>query len=458
VKHEAASLQRERLNIGRVALRVGLPAFFVGAVALGVAAWVAFANPAAEGGLSDITTHFFHAYLAAYVFFVAITLGAMAFVMIQHMTRAGWSVTVRRVAEGLGLNMFLLVLLALPFFIQVNGVDGVHRLFPHWFMPLGKQQDPVLLAKGGYLNPYAFAIRMGVYFVFWCLLAWFWAERSAQQDRRRRIRMTWWLEWVSTPAMILFGFSLTAFIVDWVMMLQPHWFSSIFGVYFFAGCMLAGLSAIVLLLVTLQNRGLIGSAVNEEHYHDLGKLMFAFTFFWGYIAFSQYMLMWYANLPEETQFYIPRQWGSWASVGILLLIVHLVIPFAGLLSREVKRRPVVLAFWAVWALGACAVDVCWLVLPAQWINRVGEVAGTGANLPAALAKVSDLHNVYGVKGDELAAAIQFPLTAGPMLVTALCFVGIGGLYIGSTMMALRGKPLVPVADPRLGESLAFENS
>ncbi len=141
-----------------------------------------------------------------------------------------------------------------------------------------------------------------------------------------------------------------------------------------------------------------------------------------------------------------------------MLIVHLVIPFAGLLPRGFKRRPGVLAFWAVWSLAACAVDVCWMVLPAQWINRVGEVAGAGENLPQAFATVSDLHNVYGVKGDELAAAIQFPLTVGPMLVTMLCFVGIGGLYIGSTMMALRGKPLVPVADPRLDESLAFENS
>ena len=458
MKHAAAHLQMDRLKVGPAAFRVGVPAFLVGAFALGIAARVAFSGSAAADELSDMTTHFFHAYLAAYVFFVAITLGAMAFVMIQHMTRAGWSVTVRRVAEGLGLNVFLLVVLVLPFFVKVNGVDGVHRLFPHWFMPLEQQHDAVLRAKGGYLTPAAFAIRMGVYFVFWCVLAWFLAERSAQQDRRRRIRMTFWLERISTPAMILFGFSLTAFIVDWVMALQPHWFSSIFGIYFFAGCMLSALSTIVLLLVTLQNRGLIGDAVNEEHYHDLGKLMFAFTFFWGYIAFSQYMLMWYANLPEETQFYIPRQWGGWASVGLLLLIVHLVIPFAGMLPRGVKRRPGVLAFWAVWSLAACAVDMCWMVLPAQWINRVGEVAGTGENLPQALAKVSDLHNVYGVKGDELAAAIQFPLTAGPMLVTALCFVGIGGLYIGSTMMALRGKPLVPVADPRLNESLAFENS
>jgi hypothetical protein len=463
LEHSVATLQPEKLKIGTVALRLGLPGFLVGAIALVAAAWVSFSNAgtveagASVGDFSDLTTHFFHAYLAAYVFYVSISLGALAFVMIQHLTRAGWSVTVRRVAEGLGLNMFLLVPLAMPFFIKVNGIDGAHRLFPHWFMPLDVQHDATLLAKGGYLNPQAFAIRMGVYFVFWGLLAWYLAERSARQDRSGSPRLTLWLERLSAPAIILFAFSLTAFIVDWVMALQPHWFSSIFGVYYFAGCMLSALSAIVLLLLTLQKRGLIGDAVNEEHYHDLGKLMFAFTFFWGYIAFSQYMLIWYSNMPEETQFYIPRQWGPWASVSILLLIVHLVIPFAGLMSRGGKRRPGILAFWAVWSLAACALDICWLVLPNEWINRLGEWAG-GQEGSAAVAQLSDRYNVYSVKGAQLAQAVQFPLTPQPLVITALCFIGIGGLYVGSTMLALRGKALVPLHDPRLNESLAFENS
>ena len=124
--------------------------------------------------------------------------------------------------------------------------------------------------------------------------------------------------------MILFGFSLTAFAFDWIMALNPHWFSTIFGVYYFAGALLSALSAIVLLSLALQKRGLIGDVVNHEHYHDLGKLMFAFTFFWGYIAFAQYMLIWYANLPEETQFYIPRQIGYWCA----LITTALVLLFA----------------------------------------------------------------------------------------------------------------------------------
>ena len=158
---------------------------------------------------------------------------------------------------------------------------------------------------------------------------------------------------LSAPVILLFGFSLTGFVFDWIMSLNPHWFSTIFGVYFFAGCMLSALSAIVLLSLTLKQRGLIGGAINHDHYHDLGKLMFAFTFFWGYIAFSQYMLIWYANLPEETQFYSPRLIGNWTVITLVLLFVHLLIPFPGLLSRHVKRKNSVIAFWAVWSLCAC---------------------------------------------------------------------------------------------------------
>ncbi len=455
--HEQATLQPEKLAIGGVAFRLGVPALLVGAGALVAAAWVSFATPAA-GEARDLTTHFFHAYLAAYVFFMAITLGAMAFVMIQHLTRAGWSVVVRRVAEGMALNVFLLVILAVPFFVKVHGVDGVHRLFPHWFVARAEQHDALLLAKRGYLNPQFFALRMGVYFVVWCGLAWFYAGQSARQDENGDPKATLRMERVSIPAMLFFAFSMTAFVVDWVMALNPHWFSSIFGVYFFATCMLAGLSGMVLLLIALQKRGLMGRAVTQEHYHDLGKLMFAFTFFWGYIAFSQYMLIWYANMPEETQFYIPRQWERWAGVSLLLLIVHLLIPFLGLLSRHVKRKNGVLAFWAVWSLGACVLDVCWLVLPNQWINQVPALAGDEHMLlPQAMARVGDVYDVYRVANPELAAVVNYPLTALPMVVTGLCFVGMGGLYVFSTMLALRGKSLVPTGDPRLAESLGFEN-
>ena len=324
--------------------------------------------------------------------------------------------------------------------------------------------DDVLLAKSGFLNPKAFAICIGVSLVGWCAIAWYFASQSAKQDQTGDPAISVRLELLAKPAMIFFGFSMTAFIIYWVMSLNAHWFSTMFGVYFFAGCMLSAFSSIVLLTLALQKRGLIGKAVGHEHFHDLGKWMFAFTFFWGYIAFSQYMLIWYANLPEETQFYIPRQFEGWVVVSLMLLIVHLLIPFPGLLSRHVKRSNKVLAFWAVWSLCACAVDIFWLVIPNQWINKLPHEAAamTPAGNPEmfltkALEIVSDPQDVYHVKGEHLKELVNYPLTATPMLITVLCFIGFGGLYLFSTMLALRGKSLVPTRDPRLNEALAFEN-
>jgi hypothetical protein len=310
---------------------------------------------------------------------------------------------------------------------------------------------------------------MGIYFLFWCLLAWFYAAKSAEQDKNGDSNLSKRMEFVSFPSIILFGFSLTAFAFDWIMSLNAHWFSTIFGVYYFAGALLSALAAIVLLALLLQKNGLIGNAVNKEHYHDLGKLMFAFTFFWGYIAFAQYMLIWYANMPEETQFFSPRQWEHWASVSLLLLVVHFLIPFPGLLSRHMKRGNKVLAFWAVWTICACAVDQYWLVMPNEWIRKLPGIAAKMPNatgdehmyLPNAMTAFVTPHDVYHLNSAAVAAGardlINFPLMPLPLLITFLCFAGIGGLYVFSTMMALRGKAVVPMRDPKLNEALAFEN-
>jgi hypothetical protein len=176
------------------------------------------------------------------------------------------------------------------------------------------------------------------------------------------------------------------------------------------------------------------------------------------------MLIWYANLPEETQFYIPRQFRPWVSISLMLLIVHLLIPFPGLLSRHVKRKNRILAFWAVWSLCACALDQFWLIIPNQWINRIPAVvtgdSHTAMPLQAALPEIAESqHNIYNLKPQfaDFAAQVNFPLQVEPLLLTALCFIGIGGLYLFSTMLALRNRPLVPLKDPRLQDSLAFEN-
>ena len=444
---QTVTLQQSKLFLGAAGARIGAGGGLVGLFALATAAYF---------GLSGdlMRKHFFHSYLFAYVLFLSLSLGALFFVLLHHLTRAGWSVTVRRIAEALSMNIFLMAILALPL------LSGLHELF-HWTHPEAVEADPILQGKSPYLNMPFFLLRLAGYFAFWCFMAWFYRSQSVRQDSTGDPRHSLNMEKLSAPGMILFGFSITFFFFDWVMGLNAHWFSTIFGVYFFAGCALGGISLTVLIALWLRQRGLVGPVINNEHYQDLGKLMFAFTFFWGYIAFSQYMLIWYSNMPEETQFYIPRQLGVWGVMAIVLVFVHLLIPFPGLLSRHVKRRNALLAFWAVWSICAHALDMYWLIIPAQWINEIPERVGNSHMLlPNALPKLIDsTRNVYMLSPQYAGFSQRIDFAFGPrsLLVTAACLVGIGGLYLFTTMLALRGCALVPLKDPRLAESLKFEN-
>jgi hypothetical protein len=262
--------------------------------------------------------------------------------------------------------------------------------------------------------------------------------------------------------MIAFALTVTFASIDLLMSLNPHWFSTIFGVYFFTGCVLAGLISIALLAFWLQANGRLGNAVSKEHYHDLGKLAFAFVFFWGYIAFSQYLLIWYANLPEETQFYMPRQIGPWAFVSILLVLCHLFIPFVGLLSRHAKRRRIVLAFWAIWLLAAHWLDLFWLIMPSVFIQKIPQAVGLApdAPLPEALKLLlASPQSVYQVaeKHQAFMSVIESPLQPSALFVVLGMTAWMGGLYLINTARLLNKAPLIPVGDPRLAESLAFEN-
>lgn len=401
---------------------------------------------------------FYHAYLVAFLFFLGITLGAIFFVLLHHLTRAGWSVTVRRLAEGLAGNIYLMLLLALPL------LAGLHELY-EWIEPEFVSGDHILRGKSAYLNEHALLLRLGLYFGVWIFLAWFFRSRSIRQDKTGDARLSKVLEKVSAPGMIALGFTLSFAMFDLVMALNPHWFSTIFGVYMFAGMVLSFLAVVTLLALWLQRVGRVRQTITHEHYHDLGKMTFAFTFFWGYIAFSQYMLIWYANMPEETQFFIPRQLGFWAVVGLILAACHLAIPFGGLLSRHAKRKLAIFSFWAVWLLLAHLLDLYWLVMPNLFIRQIPELVAKqtgekGLGLPEALSRlvVSNQH-VYQLHPDFAAfgAQVNLPLSPACLLLTASLVAGMGGLYIISTAWCLRRAALIPLKDPRLPEALAFEN-
>jgi hypothetical protein len=452
-------LHSDAFRLGPLAGRMTMPGIVLAVVGFGVAVVVGLRSliglipPPEPLSLFFVLSLFFHSYLVAYVFYLSITLGALFFVLLHHLSRAGWSVTLRRVAEALSANMLLMAVLFLPL------LDGMQYVY-EWSRPLGERLP--LGAKAAYLNPSAFTARFAIYFIVWCGLASFFRNRSIRQDQSGDVGLTLSMERLSAPGMIAFAVSITLCAVDLLMSLNPNWASTMIGVYFFAGVVLSGLVVITLLARWLQAGGRLAGAVTVEHYHDLGKLTFAFVFFWGYIAFSQYMLIWYANMPEETQFYMPRQIGPWMWVSLALVAFHLLIPFVALLSRSAKRQLGVLTFWAVWLLVAHLFDLFWLVMPNTFIQKIPAAIGEpNTPLPEALKHLlASNQSVYQVaeRHADFMAAVKAPLEAPSLLVLVALVLGMGGLYVANTARALRTASLVPLQDPRLNESLAFENS
>jgi hypothetical protein len=379
-----------------------------GAFGIGLVAFLASLALAAttEEGMR----RFYFAYLLNYAYFLSIVLGGLCFVLIQHVTKAGWSVVVRRVAEGFAMAIPIFIPLALPL------VFGIHDLY-HWSHADAVAHDPILQGKAAYLNTSAFVARLVVYFALWTIIARTFAMCSIAQDasgdKDETLKMQRW----SGFAIVIFGITITFAGIDLLMSLDPHWFSSIFGVYFFAGAMVGFLAAFILALHALQSAGLMRHVVTIEHYHDIGKLLFGFLAFWAYIAYSQYMLIWYSNMPEETGWFLRRITGGWDAVSVVLVLVHFLIPFVLLMSRNVKRRVRLLAPMAVWMLVAHWIDLFWLVMPE--FDR---------------------------------ARLTFHV------IDITVFVALGGIVIGGILFGLRNRSLIPERDPRLEESLNFENA
>jgi hypothetical protein len=396
-------LRQEELKLGPLAARGTL---ICGAVALvGLLATVAVGLTVDHGA-----ERFFRSYLVNFMFFLSLGLGALFFVLVSHLVRAGWGVVVRRLAEAMAATLAPMALL--------GGVllFGLHELY-EWTHAEVVAHDTLLQHKSPYLNTPFFVGRLIFYFVIWNLIAWYFRGRSLRQDRTRDPGLTVEMERVAAPAMIFYAMTVTFAAFDLMMSLYPHWYSTIYGVYFFAGTVLSFFSLVPLMVFVLQRRGKLTEVVGIAHYHDMGKLMFAFVVFWAYIAFSQFMLFWMGNLPEETIWYEVRQGGGWASVSLLLLLGHFVVPFFWLLSRHFKIRPRLLIVAAVWLLIVHWVDLYYLVMPET--NPAGP-----------------------------------PL----QLLDLTCFLFVGGV-VGAAACTLLGRGhLIPVGDPRLQESLELHNA
>jgi len=354
--------------------------------------------------------HLLETYLVSFAFFLAISLGALFFVLLQHCTRAGWSVVVRRLAEAIAANVWVMAVLAIPV------VYGIPHLY-HWADAGAAAHDPLLAAKAGFLNPTFFIVRLVIYFLIWGIMATFFHRTSVAQDASGDPGLTLRMERLAAPGMLLFALSLNFAAFDLLMSLDPHWFSTIFGVYYFSVAVVVFFAVMPKILYWLQMSGVLPNAITIEHYHDIGKLLFGFIVFWAYIAFSQYMLIWYGNLPEETEWFLKRQTGEWATVSLILIFGHFVLPFVLLVSRKIKRRPLLLAITGGYVAAMCWIDVYWLVIP-----------------------------------EFSPGAARFGL------LDVLCFLGMNGIYSAALLLRLRKHSVIAEKDPRLEESLAFENA
>jgi len=396
-------LSKDNIQLGDLGRKWGMTGLLVGVI--GTVAAAGLGVMAGDGG-----RRFFWAYLVAYAFFLQLGLGALVWVMIQFMTRSGWSVLLRRVANTVALALPLMAILFVPILF------GLGDLY-HWSHAEEIAHDPILAAKARYLNVPFFIARWAIYFLVWCGTAWILWRKSRQQDATGDPALTLQMQKVSYAMIVPYAITLTFASFDLLMSLDPHWFSSIFGVYFFSGAIWLFFAVLPILFWRLQANGRLEGAITPDLYQEMGKLLFAFTVFWAYIAFSQFMLIWYANLPEETGWYLKRWEGGWAVMGLILIVGHFFVPFLLIMSREAKRTLKILIPVAVWAIAMQWVDLYFIIMP-EYQPGSGKIPFSWLDLAV--------------------------------------FASIGGFFLWMVTRNLASAPLVPVDDPRIDESLVFE--
>jgi len=373
--------------------RVQRGGLVVGVVALLSCAVGAAVNP----------EQFFRSYLVAYLFWFGIGLGSMAILMIHHIAGGAWGAVIRRLLECATRTLPLMALLFVPL------AFGMHSLY-EWARPEAVAHDALLQHKSVYLNVPFFLARAAFYFAVWLAFTTFLNRWSLQQDGSDDPRLTRRMELLSRGGLLAIGLTMSFAAVDWVMSLEPHWYSTIYGIVIMGGQILNAMAFVIALAVLLVDRGPLDAIIHTEQFHDLGKLLLAFVMLWAYFAFSQFLIIWSANLPEEIPWYLARMRGGWQVVGIAIILFHFVLPFLILLSRDVKRRPNLLALVAIVVMVMRFVDLFWLVTPAFSPDRF-------------VAHWLDV----------------------------LTLVGVGGVWLWVFVWQLQGRPLIALRDPSLPE-------
>jgi hypothetical protein len=352
---------------------------------------------------------FFYSYLLGYLLWLGIALGSMAILMLHHLVGGLWGFSIQRLLETAGRTLPLLAALFVPVLI------GIPYLY-EWSRP-GALEQPVLAYKSGYLNAPSFVIRSVFYFAIWILMASRLSRWSRRLDETGDTSLVTRMERLSGPGLVIYGVTMTFASVDWIMSLEPRWFSTIFGMIFLVGQAISSLSFVIILALLLSYRKPLSEFLAPKQFHDLGNLLLAFVMLWAYVAFSQFLIIWSGNLPDEVAWYTHRIAGGWGWLPVSLVTLHFAVPFLLLLQRRAKRRPTVLAGIAIGLLTLRLFDLFWIVAPALHTHRL--------------------------------AVSWLDLITPP---------AIGAIWLSVFLWLLKGQALLPERDPRLLEAIGYKEA
>lgn len=341
---------------------------------------------------------FYRSYLVGFLFWNGVALGCLAIAMLHQLSGGAWGVVIRRILESATRTFPVTLVLFLPL------VFGIHSLYS-WSSPTVVAADKALQHKAAYLNVPFFLGRAALYFAIWLIISYFFNKWSLDQDRGGAEPWSSRLQGMAGPSLLLYGATVTFSSIDWVMSLDPHWFSTIYGILFIGGQGVSALSFVIAVIVLVASQPPMSEAITDKHLRDLGTLLFAFIMLWAYFNFSQFLLIWAGNLPEEIPFYFKRMNGGRMWVGLFLIVFHFALPFLLLLSREFKRNRKWMAMAAGWVICMRIVDLFWLTgFELHWLD-----------------------------------------VAAP--------VGLGGIWVAAFFRQLKQRPLLPLHDPELEEAL-----
>ncbi|MBX3156117.1 MAG: hypothetical protein KF773_08965 [Deltaproteobacteria bacterium] len=382
----------------------------------------------------DHWKRFLYAYVIGWTYIFTICLGALWLVMLHHIARGRWATAVRRIAEVVSCAFPIVFIAGLGFVIPL--LAGYQDLY-YWAHH--DAHDPILNHhlhhKLSWLSPGFFSIRYAIYGVVLWLIARYFNNKSREQDESGDPKLSEQMRVASAPAMILFSIVTCMVAFDVLMSMAPKWYSTIYGVNFWGSAMVGGFAALALLILGIQRSGRLVHSITPEHYHDVGKWMFAFTFFWAYTAFSQFMLQWYGNMPEETVWYKYRLFGEWQWVSIAMLVGFWAFPFVFLMSRWTKRIVPSLVFFAVWQLVFHWLDLYWNVMP-QYDWEIVTRGNVTLNAGPLMGNIAYHHVGFS-----------------PVDVTV--WIGLVGVLLVGIGRNLKGN-LIPTKDPTLPMSLSHE--